>query len=124
MAGSRGSLQFVIDDLRDFTARKSVGLALELHAELTESTPIDTGWARSNWQMVVGAPASGVVGSPENPGSPPMVTSYKLGQGPINITNNVPYIQRLNDGWSQQAPAGYVEAAIDRAIAQYGGRRR
>lgn len=124
MAGSRGSLQFVIDDLRDFTAQRSVGLSLEIHAELTESTPIDTGWARSNWQMAVGTPATGVVGSPGSPGSPPLVTSYRLGQGPINITNNVPYIQVLNDGHSQQAPAGFVEAAIDRAVGTYGGRRR
>jgi hypothetical protein len=31
--------------------------------------------------------------------------------------NNVPYIQQLNYGHSKQAPALFVEAAIDRALA-------
>ena len=36
------------------------------------------------------------------------------------ITNNVPYINKLNDGHSSQAPAHFVEAAIDQ-VAYQGG---
>lgn len=31
------------------------------------------------------------------------------------IQNNAPYARRLNDGWSAQAPAGFVEAALREA---------
>jgi len=30
--------------------------------------------------------------------------------------NSVPYIQRLNEGYSKQAPAGYVEKTIDETL--------
>lgn len=59
-------------------------------AELRRRTPVDTGNARRGW-----------IDSPVN--SP---------FGRSTITNSVPYIGRLNNGWSQQAPAGFVRAAI------------
>jgi len=34
----------------------------------------------------------------------------------IFITNNLPYAKRLNEGWSTQAPANFVQAAIRRAL--------
>ena len=30
----------------------------------------------------------------------------------VYISNNLPYIQRLNDGYSQQAPENFVESAV------------
>jgi hypothetical protein len=30
----------------------------------------------------------------------------------MHITNNLPYIVRLNQGYSAQAPAGYVEQGV------------
>ena len=33
----------------------------------------------------------------------------------LNIHNSVPYINRLNNGWSEQAPAGFVDRAIQAA---------
>lgn len=38
----------------------------------------------------------------------------------INIFNNAPYIGRLNNGWSRQAAAGYVDRAIRSGIASAG----
>lgn len=34
------------------------------------------------------------------------------------ISNHLPYIDRLNDGWSQQAPELFVEAGIDVGVRQ------
>lgn len=33
----------------------------------------------------------------------------------INIHNSVPYIKRLNDGHSEQAPVGFIERAVQAA---------
>lgn len=115
---ARGSLRFVIDDLRRFTADQVQALGLAIHANLTETTPVDTGWARSNWQMSAGSPIESTLGLPGTSGVPPLVVGYQLRQGPIYITNNVPYIQRLNEGYSQQAPAGFVQAAIERGVGE------
>jgi len=105
------------------------GVALEIHANLTEDTPVDTGWARSNWVAKLGRPSTTTVGSPGsvNPDSSTQalleISKFQSGKGPINITNNVPYIGRLNKGSSKQAPSGFVEKAVQRAIKKIGGFR-
>jgi hypothetical protein len=38
------------------------------------------------------------------------------GRQTIWILNGLPYIERLNEGHSQQAPAGFVETAIYRNV--------
>ncbi|MGK2911230.1 MAG: hypothetical protein ACSLE1_15725 [Sphingobium sp.] len=65
-------------------------VALDIYADLLMTTPVDTGAARQGWQLDNG------------PG------------GAMEISNSVPYIGKLNDGHSKQAPTGFIEAAVDR----------
>ena len=37
------------------------------------------------------------------------------GNTSIFLNNNLPYITRLNDGWSSQAPKGFVQKALEAA---------
>ena len=102
--------------------KKVQDVALEVHANVTEDTPVRTGWAANNWLPKVGRPRTDTVGSPEAVDRTSAttalvaITNWKSGDGPINITNNVPYIGRLNAGSSKKAPAGFVEKAVQRAI--------
>lgn len=96
-------------------------------AELIETTPVDTGWARANWIPSIGVSVSNTTGDPENvssadqqTGIAEVTTRYTLAQGNTFVTNNVPYIVFLNEGSSTQAPSGFVEAAIARAIRSIG----
>ena len=100
--------------------------ALAVDATVVLATPVDTGRARSNWQVEIGEAATGVI-EPYVPGKESStagqnaraaieqgkskVAQYKGGTA-IHITNNLPYIGRLNNGWSAQAPSGFVEKAI------------
>jgi hypothetical protein len=100
--------------------------ALAIDAAVVISTPVDTGRARSNWQANLGGPADGTLEAyaPGTAGSTGAAnTSAALDQAKaviagsrpqeaIHITNNLPYIGRLNDGHSAQAPAGFVEVAV------------
>lgn len=88
-------------------------------------TPIDTGWARNNWIPNIGSPVQEAVGSEDNPASAAaaqqqgitsVLTSYKLNRGSIFISNNVPYIGRLNDGHSRQSPRNFIQSAILTAV--------
>lgn len=65
-------------------------LAIKLHSDLREATPVDTGRAQDGWEIDL---------SGDNP----------------EIRNDVPYIGALNNGHSKQAPALFVEACIERA---------
>ena len=106
--------------------------ALIVDREVVLATPVDTGRARSNWIVSLSVPVLSPIG-PYAPGS-------KLGKGEranaeaalqqgrerinaargpqdIYISNNVNYIGRLNEGYSAQAPAGFVQSAVARAVA-------
>jgi hypothetical protein len=91
-------------------------------------TPVDTSRAKSNWQVNLGSAAVGTIPAhePGHAGSTAAASEQEtIRQGQsviagakagvdIHITNNLPYIGLLNDGWSTQAPAGFVQsAAID-----------
>jgi len=100
-------------------------VALDIHANLVdpnEGTPRDTGWAANNWVAQVGSAFRGLVGSRKRVDSSKAmnagqeISKWKSGSGPIFISNNVPYIGRLNAGSSSQAPAGFIEKAVQRAI--------
>lgn len=105
--------------------------ALAIDASLVLATPVDTGRARSNWQTTLNAPAEGQLpayapGEKGSTGSQNTQAALQQGvdtiskQRPgdeIHITNNLPYIGRLNDGWSAQAPANFVGQAIEVGVA-------
>lgn len=85
---------------------------------LVFTTPVDTGRAQTNWVASIGSPTE-LVGSDgfgsasaavANASS--VINTWKLGQGPIFLANSVPYIVRLDEGWSAQAPKGMTTAAI------------
>ena len=89
-------------------------------------TPVDTGRARANWRTNIGGPlvapvTSFPVGKKGSSGAAAAgqaindantkMNGYK-GGAPVYLSNNLPYIGRLNQGHSKQAPAGFVESAI------------
>lgn len=121
-------VRIVISDLTRFTERAVKMLTLEAHANLVRApseggTPVDTGWARANWVPDIGSPRTEPVGSRDRvdsgsaqAGLARVVAGYRLAQGPVFLSNNVPYITFLNDGSSRQAPAGFVQQAIAEAV--------
>lgn len=97
-------------------------ITLDATANLIETTPVDTGFAKASWVPSIGSPSDAVGGEPgkvsrsaQSRGLGELFT-YRLSQGAVFIANNVRYIQKLNDGHSKQAPAGFVQAAISKAV--------
>ena len=105
--------------------------AITADRELVLNTPVDTGRARSNWIATLGVPTADIIepyapgqllGRGEGPNAEgalaqarDAISRRKPGQS-IYISNNVRYIGRLNDGSSAQAPAGFVQMAVKRAV--------
>lgn len=80
-------------------------------------TPVDTGRARGNWQFGSAAIPTGIIDAVDVSGQ--TVLSKMIGQigessvgGITYIANNLPYIERLEDGYSDQAPVGMVRLTI------------
>jgi hypothetical protein len=79
------------------------------------------GHARRNWHATIGSKSSSELPGVDASGQVALMEIRAAVKEWVNrsgkhekfyIQNNVPYIERLNDGWSSQAPAGFVEKAI------------
>ena len=94
-------------------------IAIGVYKGLILNTPVDEGTARGNWQASITTPKEGVLDRKDKSGSQAiaaMVQSVShwvpVDERPAYLTNNLPYIQRLNEGWSKQAPAHFVEQVV------------
>lgn len=101
----------------------AVSTAIAIIDDLSKVTPVDTSQAVSNWQVSLGSKNNsklpphfpGESGSTKSPSSKQtrekarIVLQSKQPGVTIFISNVLPYIRRLNDGYSAQAPAGFVE---------------
>lgn len=108
---------------------KLVGkVTLAVDQAVVLATPVDTGRARANWRPSIGAMITDSLPEPSSPGeglraalsaAESVAARYRGGsRSPtVHITNNLPYIQALNDGSSKQAPKNFVSIAISMAVS-------
>lgn len=108
----------IATDVEEGADRLVRQVSLAIDAAVVLATPVDTGRARANWIASVGAPvlvpnmlATDLTGSAAIAQAQEAVGSRRANDE-VFIQNNVPYINRLNDGWSAQAPANFVERAV------------
>lgn len=100
-------------------------IALEALRRVTLKTPVDTGRARGNWFVQIGAEGFEVSTAVDPTGAvtiargSAVIGTYREVKGfpMISIYNNLPYINRLEHGWSKQAPAGMVVVTVTELTA-------
>ncbi len=125
-------VRLVLAGLNRFIEQVIKKLVLDIVANLQAApneggTPVATGWARANWVPNIGSPLdvtagtraqaeAGQLSSASAAGVAQVVAEYKLARGPVHITNNVPYIPKLDAGSSSQAPSGFIRRGIIKAI--------
>lgn len=114
---------------------------------LVEGTPVDEGDARSNWRVSLGNPTRSVIpayspgkklgiGERQNARAAiqagfsvinQLRVGAKRGTGQAGsalfITNAIPYLGRLRDGYSSQQPNDWVQVALMEAQAEIAGTR-
>lgn len=104
------------------TDRTVVRVAQLVNQTVVLATPVDTGRARANWHVSFDAPTAHSLIAYDQSGYGAVarnnaeIERRQQGQS-IYIQNNLTYIQRLNEGHSRQAPAGYVELAVQAAAS-------
>ena len=105
-------------DKTERNAEKLVrGTSLAIFADVIDLTPFDTGRARGNWQTDVNRMATSVIERDDKRGAKAIAETriktvkFKLGQY-ISMTNNLPYINKLEDGSSKQMPSGMVKITV------------
>lgn len=116
----RNLLRFGDQVVPEMVGKVHRALSLEALRGVVLGTPVDAGRARGNWQVTQDVPAAGFdaerkdkagnetiqQGSAEVGNAKPFTISW--------ITNNVPYIEPLENGHSKQAPHGMARLTIER----------
>ena len=122
----RGSLHIklknsrqVFGKLNRYIDENFIDLIETLWFELAGQTPRDTGRAQHSWQIL----GKGQRGKPlpkgQYAGFPNLPAMPAKGQERMRIVNTAPHLVYLNQGWSKQAPALFVQKAIDKVLALY-----
>jgi hypothetical protein len=91
---------------------------IELFNRVIQKSPVDTGRFRANWNCSIGSPDLSTSQAIDPSGSGAIskatstVVSYTLNGQSVFLTNNLPYADRLENGWSKQAPNGMVRLSV------------
>jgi hypothetical protein len=108
-------------------------IALDIFEPIIKDTPVEQGTAQGNWQASIGTPKNGVIARTGEGGAIAELKSVLPSFGidnTIYLTNNMPYINKLEyggygtgpgatnkttrDGYSIQAPYGMVRKNVAR----------
>lgn len=89
-------------------------------------TPVDTGRARGNWIVTKTQPSNQTFKKVDKAGGPTIqkgndqIQAYDHQKhNQIIIQNNLPYANRLENGWSKQAPKGMVALTLNEVMQQF-----
>jgi hypothetical protein len=112
-------------ELTEDVSREIRRLGFLVDQAIVAATPFDTGRAKSNWLMGIYTPPTrqnynefDISGSYSLALAAEVAKEYPTDSLPdLWIVNNLPYIQRLNEGWSAQAGKKFVETAIAQAVS-------
>lgn len=113
-----------VDDIAEAVA----GIGLVMLSGIVRKSPVDTGRFRGNWITSVGGISGATFDRVDPSGSVPInegasdLMAYPNTMPPIYIQNNLPYANRLENGWSRQAPGGMVALTIAEIEAQMDGK--
>lgn len=104
----------------DEQVRKIAG---DMLTGVVTSSPVDTGQFRSNHRVSLNIPDDTTQEQVENPASTTskglnILKSAKIG-GLVYIQNSLPYAERLESGYSQQAPSGVYSTTFAAVSEKY-----
>ena len=74
-------------------------------------SPVLTGRYRAAHCMSIGQPSASITGTG--------FVSPPSGLPTMSIANNLPYAERLENGWSSQSPTGVYQNALNSALASF-----
>ena len=89
----------VIKELLRDTAADLNRFNRDVYLEIIKTTPRRSGAASRAWTR------------------PAQVSDTNLNA--VISTNTLPYVPRLEEGWSQQAPNGFIQPSIDKILKRY-----
>lgn len=115
------------DGLGDKVGEAQRKLAIDFMSKMQLKSPVDTGRFRRSWNASWDEPDT-TVEDPREEGTYDRLTAEEMDPGPrpmgannLYVSNYLPYGPPLNDGHSDQAPAGFFELGLHEVVEQFNG---
>ena len=97
-------------------------IVMDTVQSLVNLSPVDTGAYRASHIVSIGSADFGVRGPETNAVQDAAIQAIKFKLGNlVYIQNNKAYAERLEDGWSDQAPQGIYKTTFTYISQKYGG---
>lgn len=97
-------------------------ITMDTVQSLVNLSPVDTGAYRASHIVSIGSGDYGVRGPETNAVQDAAIQAVKIKLGNlVYIQNNQPYAERLENGWSDQAPQGIYGLTFNFISQKYGG---
>lgn len=102
-------------DKMDVAVKK---ISMELLSSVVLKSPVDTGRFRGNWNVELGKPSYITSDKVDKGGGATIekgagiIQATQFNGATLYITNALPYANRLEDGYSNQAPNGMVRITV------------
>lgn len=117
----------VLAEITDHVSAEARKLMINIDRRVVLETPVDTASAKRSWLAGVNQSPTTLFNLPDG-SDVSLAQAQAIEQGAatisgakgfdtIYIVNNQRYIQRLNEGWSEQAPARYIDSIIAQEVA-------
>jgi hypothetical protein len=95
------------------------GTTIKLWSAIILMTPVAEGRARSSWFATGQQPSTKVSTTTDKKGDTTVSNAERVvmslkGYETFTLTSNLPYIERLEMGWSDQSPTGMVRVSVMR----------
>ena len=99
------------DEIEQEVDRKYRAFWFMLWNNVNIKSPVLTGRYRSSHCMSIGQPSASITGTG--------FVSPPSGLPTMSIANNLPYAERIENGWSSQSPTGVYQNALNSALASF-----
>ncbi|EMO7350864.1 HK97 gp10 family phage protein [Acinetobacter baumannii] len=97
-------------------------IVMDTVQSLVNLSPVDTGAYRASHIVSIGSGDYGIRGPETNAVQDAAIQAVKIKLGNlVYIQNNQPYAERLENGWSDQAPQGIYGLTYNFISQKYGG---
>lgn len=114
------------DDVEEAVVTLCRWIALRLWQMFTDVSPVLTGRFRAAWTVAVGDPDETVPAERSEdlpplprPSTPSLSSEDVRLDVPIYLNNQLPYGERIEDGWSEnKAPQGVVAVSLDALVLE------
>jgi len=118
--------RFAREDVPEALGVLMRAISMQALSGVVLKSPVDTGRFRGNWQTSVGMEIGEAIdredkggGSTISEGNARIATVTANPFNVVHIQNNLAYAGKLEDGWSQQAPAGMVMLTVAEIEGQF-----